>query len=53
MSEVLKNEKPRGGVDKETEFFNGKQWKSVSDFEPGDKVLQFNENGSAELVDPG
>lgn len=38
-------------VDSETEFFNGEGWKSVSEYEEGEKVLQFNE-GKAELVVP-
>ena len=38
--------------DDETEFFNGKEWKSLADYKEGDKVLQYNEDGTAELVDP-
>lgn len=50
---------PEGGtiydfccVDDETEFFNGIKWKSLADYKEGDKVLQYNEDGTAELVDP-
>lgn len=50
---------PKGGtiydfccVDEETEFFNGYQWKSLAKYEEGDMVLQYNEDGTAELVRP-
>ena len=50
---------PEGGtiydfccVDNETEFFNGREWKSLAEYKEGDKVLQYNEDGTAELVDP-
>lgn len=50
---------PKGGViydyccvDDETEFFNGREWKSLKDYVEGDKVLQYNEDGTAELVEP-
>jgi len=50
---------PKGGViydyccfDDETKFFTGKEWKYISQYSEGDKVLQYNEDGSAELVDP-
>ena len=50
---------PKGGtiydfccVDEETEFFNGYQWKSLAKYEDGDMVLQYNEDGTAELVRP-
>lgn len=39
-------------VDSDTEFFNGCKWKKISDYSAGDKVLQYNENGTAELVYP-
>ncbi len=39
-------------VDGETEFFTGKGWKKIRDFVKGDKVLQYNEDGSGQLVDP-
>lgn len=41
-----------GCVDCDTEFFDGKQWKRISDYSYGDKVLQFNKDGTAELVEP-
>ena len=42
-----------GCVDKDTEFFNGKEWKSIADYVEGEKVLQFNiETEEASLVIP-
>lgn len=42
-----------GCVDAETEFFTGKGWKRIADYEPGDKVLQYDEiTGNATLVEP-
>ena len=41
-----------GCVDCDTEFFNGMQWKKISKYQEGDKVLQYNKDGSAELVEP-
>lgn len=41
-----------GCVDCDTEFFNGDGWKRIADYEQGDKVLQYNQDGSAELVNP-
>ena len=41
-----------GCVDSETEYFNGTKWKKISEYEHGDKVLQYNTDGSAELVYP-
>lgn len=41
-----------GCVDSETEFFNGKKWKKISEYKKGDKVLQYNTNGTATLVEP-
>lgn len=41
-----------GCVDCDTEFFNGKQWKKIKDYEYGDKVLQYNQDGTATLVHP-
>lgn len=42
-----------GCVDAETEFFDGKEWKSIADYKEGDKVLQFDTNtNKAELVEP-
>lgn len=39
-------------VQGDTEYFNGEEWKAIRDYKEGDKVLQYNENGTAELVDP-
>ena len=41
-----------GCVDKDTEFFNGNEWKKISDYQDGDMVLQYTEDGKAELVRP-
>ena len=41
-----------GCVDCDTEFFNGYEWKRIADYEKGDKVLQYNDDGTAELVEP-
>lgn len=43
---------PTGCVDKDTEYFNGHEWKSIDMYTEDEKVLQYNKNGSAELVDP-
>ena len=44
---------PPGCVDKETEFFNGYEWKSIADYDKNDKVLQFNpETNKANLTYP-
>lgn len=50
---------PEGGivydfccVDGETEFFNGSEWKRIDKYVKGDKVLQYNADGKAELVEP-
>lgn len=39
-------------VDCDTEYFNGFKWKKISDYTFGDKVLQYNMDGSAELITP-
>lgn len=39
-------------VDDETEYFNGYEWKSLKNYKEGDKVLQYNEDGTASLVEP-
>lgn len=39
-------------VDCDTEFFNGIEWKRISDYQGGDKVLQFNTDYTANLVSP-
>lgn len=41
-----------GCVDCDTEFFNGYEWKRIADYKDGDKVLQYNQDGTAELVYP-
>ena len=41
-----------GCVDADTEFFTGHGWKRIADYEQGDKVMQYNEDGTAELVEP-
>jgi superfamily II DNA or RNA helicase len=41
-----------GCVDCDTEFFTGTEWKRIADYEVGDKVLQYNENAAASLVEP-
>lgn len=43
-----------GCVDADTEYFNGSEWKKISNYKrgSGEKVLQYNENGTAELVEP-
>lgn len=50
---------PKGGtvydfccVSGDTEFFNGKEWKRIDEYKAGDMVLQYNEDGTAELVKP-
>ena len=41
-----------GCVDKDTEFFNGHEWKKISEYKNGDMVLQYAEDGKAKLVRP-
>ena len=41
-----------GCVDCNTEYFNGTEWRKISEYRKGDKVLQYNMDGSAELVAP-
>lgn len=41
-----------GCVDCDTEFFDGTKWKKISEFEEGDMVLQYNSDGTSELVKP-
>lgn len=43
---------PAGCVDGDTEYFNGERWVPIRDFKRGDKVLQYNQDGTAELVTP-
>lgn len=39
-------------VDCDTEYFNGAEWKKISEYTNGEKVLQYNNDGTAELVYP-
>lgn len=41
-----------GCVDCDTEFFNGFEWKKISEYKKGDKVLQYNKDDTATLVEP-
>ena len=41
-----------GCVSADTEYFNGTSWKYIADYTPGESVLQYNEDGSATLVQP-
>ena len=43
-----------GCVDADTEYFNGYEWKKISTYKrgSGEKILQYSENGYAELVEP-
>ena len=41
-----------GCVDGDTEYFNGENWVPIKDYKIGDKVLQYNKDGSANLVIP-
>lgn len=41
-----------GCVDKDTEFLSEDGWKKISEYEEGDKVLQYKLNGTAEFVKP-
>ena len=41
-----------GCVDSETEYFNGTRWVKISSYEPGDRDLQYESDGSAKLVYP-
>ena len=41
-----------GCVDKDTEFFTGTRWKPISEYQEGDKVLQYNLDGTVDLVYP-
>lgn len=41
-----------GCVDSETEYFNGKSWKPINQYNSKDKVLQYNMDGTTELVVP-
>lgn len=41
-----------GCVDCDTEYFNGREWKRIADYTKGEKVLQYNSDGTASLVEP-
>lgn len=41
-----------GCVDSETEYFNGIQWKKISEYHEGERVLQYNSDGTSTLVYP-
>lgn len=41
-----------GCVDMDTEFFDGTKWKKISEYSDGDRVLQYNEDGTTSLVEP-
>lgn len=41
-----------GCVDKDTEFFDGKTWRCIDQYENGDMVLQYHEDGRGSLCDP-
>ena len=41
-----------GCVDSDTEFFNGECWKPISQYQKGEKALQYNLDGTATLVEP-
>lgn len=41
-----------GCVDGDTEFFDGSKWKKIKEYTKGDRVLQYNLDGSATLVEP-
>lgn len=43
---------PAGCVDCDTEFFTGYEWKKISQYQPGDNVLIYHEDGSATLEQP-
>ena len=41
-----------GCVDCDTEYFNGNEWKRIADYKDDEMVLQYNLDGTAELVKP-
>lgn len=43
---------PGGCVDCDTEYFNGTEWKKISEYTDEEKVLQYSGDGSAQLVYP-
>ena len=55
MQEVYLNKGSTGGcVDADTEYFNGKEWKKISQYKEGsfEPVLQYNKDGTASLTIP-
>lgn len=52
MSDVTVLSGSNSCVDCDTEYFNGTEWKKISEYQLGEKVLQYNADGSAELVTP-
>lgn len=55
LREVYFNKGSTGGcVDADTEYFNGCEWKKISEYNPEnyERVLQYHEDGSASLVYP-
>lgn len=41
-----------GCVDKDTEYFNGREWKKICNYKQGENVLQYNADGTATLEKP-
>ena len=41
-----------GCVDADTEYFNGYEWKKISEYRKGERVLQYDLYGNASLVEP-
>lgn len=41
-----------GCVDCDTEYFNGDKWVPIKDYQEGDFVLQYNKDGTANMVKP-
>ncbi len=39
-------------LDKDTEYFNGEKWKKLDEYTAGERVLQYNEDGTATLEYP-
>lgn len=39
-------------LDKDTEYFNGERWKKINEYKAGERVLQYNEDGTATLEYP-
>lgn len=41
-----------GCVDCDTEYFNGREWKRIADYTKDEEVLQYNSDGTANLIKP-